>query len=357
MILEIDKSRPNEKMINNLKVWENHFPSKTIFVNKGKKSRHSLQLIAVLALNGPSTTRDMAKFVIKSSPKYTHSKLNNREISKVEQTFARLIEGRLEKITGRRKSRKFYPGLRKFDYVKIIEKGKNSKNNDAIKYSLSFRGFLFALGFNFKGKDLEKFLCNVRKNHLFFAYVENIAKDTTYNFARKIFLDPIYEIIKNEIMQIDKDPVFYFSIFAENIGRSLNNLSKDIIQNYNKKKGRELEQNAEIIKKWTYYDDRPTHDWHHSMLDVFYPNVKDWEFFDNHASVGMEVNLLYKIMQKVHLVYFGTGGGFIPRTTQKIPYSTRWKEHQKYNSEYKNPRDHDKKRKIMIRYDADEFLL
>ena len=33
--------------------------------------------------------------------------------------------------------------------------------------------------------------------NLFFAYVDNIAKDITYDFARKIFLDPIYEIIKN----------------------------------------------------------------------------------------------------------------------------------------------------------------
>ena len=65
--------------------------------------------------------------------------------------------------------------------------------------------------------------------------------------------------------------------------------------------------------------------------------------------------MLYKIMQKIHLVYFGYGGNFIPRKTQNIPHSNKWKEIAKYYPEYKSPRDYDKKRKIMIRYDADHI--
>ena len=113
------------------------------------------------------------------------------------------------------------------------------------------------------------------------------------------------------------------------------------------------EQYVREIKRWTFYDDRPTHDWPYAMKDIFFPNVDDREFFEEYAHESMEENLLYKVMQKIHLVYFGYGGNYIPRQTQKIPYSKGWKEYKKYHPEYKGPRDHDNKRKIKIRYDAD----
>lgn len=112
-----------------------------------------------------------------------------------------------------------------------------------------------------------------------------------------------------------------------------------------------------MIEKWTFYDDRPTHDWPNSMLDIFYPDMVDREFFEDHAQMDMEIKLLYKVMEKVHLMYFGYDGNPIPRITQKIPYSSRWKETARYNLEYKSPRDYDKKRGIMQRYDSDYFRL
>jgi hypothetical protein len=334
-------------------VWKNSFNSKVIFVNKGKKNKHSLQILAALALNGPSTTREIAKFVIKQSNDYPYWNPRNQHSRVLEQMFLRLIEGRQRKTTGKKKSLEMYPSLESNHYVRKVRKEKKSDSN---QYMLTLKGFLFALGFNFEGKDMEDFLHNARRNHLFFAYIENIAKESSYNFAKKIFLDSLYEIIKNEIVSIDKDISFYFSIFAEGIGQQLNKQVEEMLKSIGKDRVQKI-QNSTVIENWTYYDDRPTSDWHDSMLDIFYPDNVDSDFFEDHAQMGMEINLLYKIMQKVHLVFFGYGGRNIPRRTQNIPYSSKWKEYQKFNPQYKNPRDYDKKRKISMRYDADQFLL
>jgi len=338
--------------ISKAKNWENSFPSKTIFINKGKKTKHSLQIIASLALLGPNTTRELAKFTIKQSKNYPYSKPRNQDSRVLEQTFSRLIKGQQKRKTGKKKSSEKYPSLESNMYVRKIGEKINEKGKKVNLYSLTFTGFLFSLGFNFKNDDFKKLLHNASRHHLFFAYVQKIADCTSIHFIKKIFLNPISEIIEEDKIRLDEEISFYFSYMAESIGRSLGK-SLYVFDSIDDDEDMEKLQFVKHIQKLTFYDDRPTSDWPHAMVDIFYPNNDDLDFFLEHAHLAMEENLLYKIMQKVHLVYFGYGGNYIPRRTQKIPSSKRWKRFQKYYPEYKNPRERDKKEKIMIRYDAD----
>lgn len=266
----------------------------------------------------------------------------------------RLIEGRQKKKTGRKKSLEKYPGLESNNYVRKVGIRKNEKGKKVNLYSLTFTGFLFSLGFDFQNKDFERFLLNASKHHLFFAYIQRISNSSSISFVKRIFLNPIFEMIRDGKIRLDGDISFYFSNIAEGIGRSLDK-SLYVFESVDDEEDEENLQFVRQIEKFTFYDDRPTHDWSYAMIDIFYSNDEDREFFEAYAHKGMEKNLLYKVMQKVHLVYFGYGGNFIPRRTQKIPSSKRWKKKQKLNPQYKSPRDYDSKRKIMIRYDADHI--
>lgn len=73
------KIQQDDSVLSILKVWTNSFPSKAIFVNRGKKSKHSLQLIVALALRGPNTTREIAKYVIEQSPKYQYQRPKDKD--------------------------------------------------------------------------------------------------------------------------------------------------------------------------------------------------------------------------------------------------------------------------------------
>ena len=348
----MSKSRIDDRIISNLKEWENSFPAKTIFVNRGKKTKHSLQILASLALLGSSTTRDIAKFIIESTPQYQYSKPRDRDSRKLEKMIREIITGRLRKKTGRKRSQEKYPGLESNHFVRTIETKKNEKNMYVNYYSLDFLGFLFVIGFNFKGKELERFLINAGKYHLFFAYIQKIGENTSYSFVKKIFLKPIYKMISDELITVDTNIDFYLSNIIEGIGKALRQFGEGLEYN-------DEDDNAEKIKfvkgikKYTFYDERATSDWPYAMLDIFFPDEDIQEEFIEHAHWGMEINLLYRVMQRVHFVYFGHEGNNIPRQTQRIPTSKRWKDYKKYHQKYKSPRDYDNKRKIRIRYDAD----
>ncbi len=344
-------SGSNEWSVSKLRRWKNLFNSKTIFVNKGKKNVHSLQILASLAILGHSTTREMAKFVIMQSKDYPYHKPRDRDSRGIENMFLRLIDGRQSKRTGKKKYLEKYPGLESNHYVRKVGKTKRKSN----LYTLTLNGFLFALGFEFTEDDFKKMLDNAAKHHIFFAYVKKISDATSISFVKKIFLDPIKEIIIKNRISLDENIPFYFSNIAESIGRTLDAVKGSDFDSIDDDEDLERMQYISKIRKWTFYDDRATSDWYYAMMDVFYSNKKDYKFFAKYSYDAMEKNMLYKIMEKIHLVFFADGGSYIPRRTQRIPQSRRWKEIKMYNPEYKNPRDYDKKHKIMIRYDADRI--
>jgi hypothetical protein len=342
--------RSDEWSNSKLRRWENAFDSKTIFVNKGKKNIHSIQILASLALLGPSTTREISKFVITQSENYPHQKIRDIDSRIVEQMFLRLIDGRQSKKTGKRKSLEKYPGLESNYYVRKVGK---REERDSNLYTLTLSGFFFALGFDFNEENFKKFLNNAANHHIFFGYVKKISETTSIPFVKKIFLDPVREIIEKNRITLDENISFYFSNIAESIGRKLDVVKGSDFEPIDDDEDVERLHRIKEIEKWTYYDDRATSDWYDAMIDIFYPNENEREFFVEYAHDGIEKNMLYKIMQKIHLVYFGYGGNSIPRRTQNIPVSSKWKEKVRWHPKYKNPRDYDKKHKIMIRYDAD----
>ena len=61
---------------------------------KGKKLRHTLEIIASLALKGPCTTREMAKFTHSKSTDYSHTELKgSNSVTVTERIFRKLLLG------------------------------------------------------------------------------------------------------------------------------------------------------------------------------------------------------------------------------------------------------------------------
>lgn len=339
--------------------WENSFPPNIVFVNKGKHNDYVLRIIASLALiDPPNTTRDLAKFLLKKSKKYPYKPIRDKEARSVEKSVREHITGTKKIQSGKKKSEKTYPSLITNNFVRIIGKKINSKGNEVNFYSLTFTGFLFSLGFDFNDEELGEFLKNAARHHIFFAYVQKILHNTSIPFIKRIFIQPIFEIIQKKKVLLDEGIAFYFSNIVESIGKSLNNLGDEVkidgFNWYDEFDEKYLPYVEEIIK-CTYYEDRPTSDWYNAMVDIFYTDEESREFYLMYSPKGLEKNFLFKLMQKIHLVYFGYGGNNVPRKTQRVPISSIWKKDKKYNPELTTPREYDKKRKIMIRYDADHI--
>lgn len=135
--------------------WKNIHTVHTTFIVKGKR-KHASDLMNTLALQGPCTTRDVAKFVLRKLEKYQILTINNSLSSNLEKQFNSVIQGRQRKQTGKRKSSEKYPGLLNKKYVTVYSLDKNSKGKMVRKYFLTIKGTLFAFGFEYSKRRMEK---------------------------------------------------------------------------------------------------------------------------------------------------------------------------------------------------------
>ncbi|MCA2004139.1 MAG: hypothetical protein LDL06_05195, partial [Candidatus Nitrosotenuis sp.] len=165
----------------------NYSKNTSIICAKGKGQKRAFELIASLAVQGPSTTSEVAAFVLNTNYYRYHSERQNT----LRDEYNRIIQDRFEKKTGRRKIGKTFPGLIKNNYVlKTGEKIVVERSKTRL-YFLTLKGCFFALGFQFNDDELKDFLRNASRNHLFFAYLDRIANDTSVDCVKKLFIAPI----------------------------------------------------------------------------------------------------------------------------------------------------------------------
>ncbi|MDC1023667.1 hypothetical protein OAQ83_01075 [Nitrosopumilus sp.] len=295
----------------------NAFTRDNSLILSGRKAHHVKNIIFSLSQSSSATTRDIAKssFKMETIP---DSQITLQEIRIREQVIYKLIQGRMYKKSGKKKRGK-YPGLIENGYVIETDEIINSKNKPVKKYSLTFRGLFFALGFNFDVSMIESFLQNNSKNNLLCAYLNLALKNTSPKFIQDVFLHPIYSIIVNNKILLDGDLGFYFVNVSQIIGSTLHERVIQINEkyfatnNYQKhmKEINSLIDVTESLMSKTFYNVGEFNSWDESIIEHFYKSESEWNFYKKFSD-DRDSRLLYEIMKSIINGYYFAMGSEAP---------------------------------------------
>jgi len=319
---------------------ETLFPYGMANIFVGKKNKNAMDIIAGLALNGKSDTYELAKYVIHKDKDYIHAVMKISNVTRTRgNVFHKLIEGRLEKRTGRKKIPTPYLGLVEEGFVFEFEKQLNSKNKFIPKYYLTLKGCILALGFKFDDDELKIFIENASKNYIVFAYLNMILFNTSMKFIRDIFITPLQIKIKQKYFNLDLDIRFYFSNIAELSEYSLVRKFKNLITRYYKENrdmntSREYQYIEKMIDCTKYYEKRPK-DYEDRLVEFYFPNEDDAGVYGEHSEKN-DFKLLYKVMRSIHYGYFTANNHILtPTPRKKLPMSKELRRHKKYKKRSK----------------------
>jgi hypothetical protein len=323
----------------------NHYPQFRVPEIKGKKAKHSVEILATLAIKGQMTTREIAKFVLNSTTEYDNQYPRDRDSRILEQIFYKLINGR-------GLNKKKYPGLADTRFVFPVRVRKNNLNNDVKTYFLTLKGSFFALGFQFDSRQLLEFVRNAAKEHLYFALLKKIIDDTSLEFVKSVLIEPAVNLIKDGLVKLDDRSYLNHILYAqqESISNKIYQLDENLFGSKKRARGKIGFRYYERMLAHVFYTDSPTSDWGDYMIEYFYPNSRTSpspQFYDDRNS---QLGLLYRFMRSIHFGYYSGHMQSIPKQTQRMPVSKEWREYRSYYPEYKSPQDRDRKKHIRIHY-------
>ena len=296
-------------------VWVNLYSSKAAWVLFEKKWRHSSDLMAGIALLGPSTIWQVAKYVV------TKSSVRGKDVRTRDGIYRNKING---------ESKKESLGLLAKHYLFDLGTFLNEKNLKPHKYYLTLKGCLFVFGFDFSDREFRDFVNHAARNYLFFAYIQSIMVKTSVRFVRKIFQKPIQALIKKNKIMLDDDFELNFVLIAEQIGESVYNNLFSMYDRYNEiySKVNHMDQMKgfdqysreyiELIKN-TWYDSIQKQDWIQNMKEHFYSNEDDYEYHLRYGDDRFDPKLTFKVMNRVHHGYHSVFDMGIPsKHVQKL---------------------------------------
>ncbi len=315
-------------------LWENFYTKRTVPILAGKGARNYTNLMSALALNGPGTTRDLAKFVLKNFPTYEdHNKPRDKESGELEHRFYGLINDTLRKKTGRKKSSETYPGLMSNDYVVQTGTITNQKTLDVPTYFLTLKGCFFCFGFDYDRDELKLFIKNAAKNHLLFAFIDELIAKTDISFVVRIFFSSIRYIIKQGKIFLDDNHSFYFTNFAKAIGNAIYDELSVYVAGYSANwPKRKLDdypdfKNFETLQSLVFYNNDPRSDWSRSVIEFYYRTEEKIEFYLSYCNGRFETSFFYQVMREINYAYFSALSLGLPkRSHRRLPYSS----HEKY---------------------------
>lgn len=298
-------------------VMNNAFTRDNSLILSGRKASNVRSIIYSLSLSSPCTTRDIAKFSLQNE-RISNAPIKDNESRIREQIYYKLITGRMDKKSGRKKGER-YPGLIENGYVVDTGKIINEKNKLVKEYSLTFRGLFFALGFNFDVSMIESFLQKNSKNNLLCAYLNLALKNISPKFIQDVFLHPIYSIIVNNKILLDGDLGFYFVNVSQIIGSTLHERVIQINEkyfatnNYQKhmKEINSLIDVTESLMSKTFYNVGEFNSWDESIIEHFYKSESEWNFYKKFSD-DRDSRLLYEIMKSIINGYYFAMGSEAP---------------------------------------------
>jgi len=318
-------------------LWTNHYPKRAVPILPGKGAQNYTNLMSALALNGQGTTHDFAKFVLKNSLAYTHHKKPRyNESRELGHRFRGLLKGTLRKKTGRRKYSKTYSGLISNGYA--IQSGiiLNQKSIEVPLYSITLKGCFFCWGFDYDRDELKLFIKNAARNHLLFAFLDELLIKTDISFVTRIFFSSIRYIIKQGKIFLDDNISFYFTNFAEAIGHAIyDELSTYVIgasANWPKRKLDDYPdfKNFETLQSLVFYNNNPGSDWSRAVIECYYKTDEELEFYFSYCDSRFDTRFFYKVMREIHFAYYGAFTLGVPKkSSRRLPYTAHQKHLQK----------------------------
>ncbi len=323
-------------------IWQNIYEDNLVPIFEGKKQHNIKNLIPALAIIGPSTTFEIARFILSHSSEREYPKVRATDVRSLAISYSRLITGREYKKKGKKKIKKL-PGLIETGFVKQVGTKINSKEIEVPIYFLTLVGCFLALGSISKDSEIKKFIFNCAKNHLFFAYLKSILEVTSIKFVREIFIDPLQIAIAKEFFNLSRDFTFYFANIAEIIGRQLFAYYRSLLETFRydlKDDSDYLQnknvQNMEKLIDNTFYYERTTDDWEDAIAEKYYKGQKDRDFYIEYSDYSLEHKLLYKVMREIHFAYFMADpiiSNVVPRSSRiRLRRSRSWQRHLKWKN-------------------------
>jgi len=273
-------------------VWKNSYTRKTSLIHVGKKTKHASDLITAVGFLGPCTSREAAKFVLSRSKGYSFKPVRNKDSSVLERIYRKRIVGEKEKKTGDKVIRRKSIGLSKHEYLFVYEVIVNEKDHYVDKYFLSLRGCFFVLGNTMNDDDLISFIKNASKNYLFFKYLYKILEDTSIELVRKLFLKPIHDLIKKDMINLDENFELTFALIAEKIGYSVY-----------AQHGMHYDEYGNMMRN-NWYDGSGNRDWLRKMIAYYYEYGNERDEFWRSSDMINDPKLLFKVMYAVHSAFY-----------------------------------------------------
>lgn len=293
--------------------------STSIICDKGKGKKRAFELISSLALLGPSTTSEVEEFVLKSN----YYQKNPERKNTLRDEYNRIIQNRFYKKSGGKKTGGVFPGLIKNGYVlqtgeKIIVKSKTRL------YFLTLKGCFFVLGFKMTNKQLISFINNASRNHLFFYFLKLVCEKISLDFVKEIFVLPIQDLIQRKRIDLVDQMYLNFGIIADEVGIKLyEKRKKSFLQLRNFLDDSSFEQ-IEELRKLIIYDRNPRENWYESIIEYYYSDDNDLDFYLDYSEGTFEMSLLNKVMYQLLHGYHEAVPEEIPDKTQvKIPRARR----------------------------------
>lgn len=240
-----------------------------------------------------------------------------------------MIAGRFRIKTGGKELYK-YPGLVDHGFLKKIDIKKSMKNIDTNIWFPTLKAHIVTLGYNFNDSELIKFLNNASTNSLFFAYLKNLIDVTSIDIVKMLFLNPISELIKNGILDLNNDLRYSLWLIPFQIGLEIEKTVIDmnnIIYHSDQKqeikdKASSILKSIEVIMDNTWYDSSFSK-WNEKMIDLYYRSDLEKIFYGFHSD-SLDVHFVYNVMQYVHQSYYATYREKIPsKYQQKFPIPIR----------------------------------
>jgi hypothetical protein len=325
--LVIIRLKSKDSSVNEPILWNNIFPYRTVPIFVGKKRKHVLDILSALEQCGESTTSELAEFVIN----HHYSKGEIKELGKFfvkrrAHYFWNHLFGFEKKIISKKKVGT-YDGLLEKDYVKIT---KMKKQNIGI-YFPTLLGHLVSLGYDYNYNETIAFIKNASRNSLYFAFLNDIMNNVSFDFVKKLFLDPIKKMIKQNRVRFDDDFRLNFDIIASATALKIREIiqkseygmhSKDPKVNEQEKAEWKLLQQLDVLIQNTWFDFQDTK-LERKWVELYYPTEEQKWFYSQHSDLS-DRNLIYKVMREIHVNYYGSYEQKIPiKYQQKFPLPIR----------------------------------
>jgi len=278
----------------------------TISPIKGKAHTNNSNIIASLCLLGPSTTFQMAENVLRFEKRKTSRKIS------IPYSEKKLRAGiYYNRLRDRNSEKGKIPGLISLKMVRRTGYLKNEKNLKVPLYFPTFKGCIFALGYNFSKREMRNFLKNAGRHFISFAYLNEVLDNTSMTFFRNVIHNPVKNIIKTGKITFDKQFRLSLRILSDVVGESVyGSLDLQLRQSRILEQVHRYEVNEEhspefdSMIKCTWYNGTGSDEWIQEMKDHFYSNDDDYNYFDLRIGEQYDVKFLSWLMELIHAGYY-----------------------------------------------------